>query len=140
MAYLDEKLFSSHKNGPYSEVEWQEILAYVLKKLGEFLEQPVQTSEMQFFPNGFAGDIESPTTCFGLFQISWFGRIGVTVVGDKEGTDLSAWIFFRGFGKRLVAVDDKAFLYLGYRKQNNGEYEWIAEWDDDIYGEFEHWE
>ncbi|MCA9068766.1 MAG: hypothetical protein KDA84_07575 [Planctomycetaceae bacterium] len=140
MADLDEKLFSFHHFGPYSDDEWREILSHVVSKLEVFLGQPVETSDMQFFPNGPAGDIASPTTALGLFQLSWFGRIGVTVTGDQEATDLSARIFFRGFGKRLVAIDGKAFLYLGYRKWENENYEWRAEWDEDIYGEFEHWE
>lgn len=140
MADLDEKLFSCHRDGPYSEKEWREILSHVISKLEVFLGQPVETSEMEFFPSGPAGDIASPVPVLGLLELSWFGRIGVTVVGHNEATDLSAWIFFRGFGKRLVAIDGKAFLYLGYRKQENGQYEWHAEWDDDIYEEFEHWE
>lgn len=136
---LNASLFSCHENGPYSAEMWQEIFNHVLEKLVTFLGQPVLISDVRFNPDGFVGDILSKDSFGGLLAFSWFGRIGVTVVGRREATDLSAWIFFRGFGKRLVAADDKDFLYLSYVERETGDFEWTATWDKDIYGEFEHW-
>jgi hypothetical protein len=139
MVDLDRKLFTCHREGPYTEAEWQAILAHVVGKLEQFLEQPVAVSEIQYYADGFAGNIASPAPFAGLLKLSWFGRIGVVVIGHKEATDLSAWLFFRGFGKRMVAIDGKALLYLNYRAQSPGKYEWTAVWSKDEYEEFEHW-
>ena len=137
---LDRKLFACHEAGPYSEAEWQGILNHVIRKLELFLDQPVVTSDMQIDGNGFAGDIGSATPFGGVLQFSWFGRIGATMLGANETTDLSAWVFFRGYGKRLVAIDDNAFLSLRYREIEPGRYGWTAEWSTDEHREFEHWE
>lgn len=141
MADLDRKLFACHREGPYSETGWQEILRHVVGKLEEFLEQPVAVDDMVVYPNGFAGDISSPRPFAGPLRLSWFGRIGVTIVGHREETVLDARLFLRGCGKRLVARDGHALLYLHYGEQALGRFGWSPlEWDQDVYGEFEHWE
>lgn len=139
MPDLDQKLFACHLDGPYSESDWREILDHVVAKLSDFLEQPVSTSDVAIYPDGFAADIQCQKAFGGLLDISWFGRVGVTVLGKKEVTDLSAWLFFRGFSERLVSIDGKSHLYLSYRERISGVYEWQAEWDVDEFGEFEHW-
>jgi hypothetical protein len=48
MEDLDRKLFVSHREGPYSEAEWRQILAHVVGKLEAFLQQPVTVSIMKF--------------------------------------------------------------------------------------------
>jgi hypothetical protein len=137
---FDRRLFACHREGPYAEAEWREILQHVVGKLEAFLEQPVEVADMEFFPDGFAGDIRSPRPFAGALRLDWFGRIGVTVVGHKEATVLDARIFLRGGGKRLVAIDGHALFYLQYQERAPDEFGWSPlEWDRDVYGEFEHW-
>ena len=139
MSALDDKLFSCHTTPGYTEAEWREILAYVVRKLETFLGQPVAVHQVDCFPTGLAGDISSPNTFAGVMQLSWFGRIGVTVVGNDEATVLEATLFLHGAGKRLVAIDGNAYLWLMYEKLPTGEFNWTMKWMDDEFGEYESW-
>jgi hypothetical protein len=140
MTEIDRRLFSCHVDGPYADEEWRAIIGHVIGKLEEFLGQPVVASDIQLYGDGFAGDIACASSFGGKLQLSWFGRIGAMVLGDREMTDLSAWLFLRGYGKRLVAIGGEAFLYLNYREIKPGHYGWSAEWDRDEHHEFESWE
>jgi hypothetical protein len=137
---LDRKLFACHRGGPYAEAEWLEMLHHVVGALEVFLEQPVKVTDMSFFLDGFAGDISSPQPFAGRLRLEWFGRIGVTAVGHRAATVCDARIFLRAAGKRLIAGDGHALLYLHYLEHSPGQYGWSPiEWDRDEYGEFEHW-
>src|SRR4051794_14825566 len=100
MADLDRKLFACHSTAGYTESEWREILEHVVGKLQAYLGQPVAVNDVAYYPDGFAGDIENPSPFAGPLRVSWFGRIGVTIVGHKEATVLEATIFLRAAGKR----------------------------------------
>lgn len=140
MSDYDQKLFACHKDGPYSVEEWKGIFAHIITKLETFLEQPVQIQKMDFFLDGFAGDICSPQPFGGLLKYEWFGRIGATVVGNNEATVLEAFLFIRACGKRLVAIDGHAYLYLEYIEQTPDTYVWSPpKWEKDEFGEFEDW-
>jgi hypothetical protein len=137
MSVLDDKLFACHTTSGYTEPEWREILAHVVRKLEIFLGQPVAVHQVNFYPDGCAGDISSPQEFAGLLKLLWFGRIGVTVVGNDEATVLEATLFLHGAGKRLVAIDGNAFLWLLYERLATGEFGWTMKWLDDEFAEYE---
>jgi hypothetical protein len=139
MSAIDDKLFNCHTTPGYSEAEWREILDHVVRKLEVFLGQSVAVHQVDFYPTGLAGDISSAEAFAGLLQMSWFGRIGVTVVGNDEATVLEATLFLCGAGKRLVAIDGNAYLWLVYEKHSTGEFGWTMKWLDDEFGEYESW-
>lgn len=141
MSRLDAKLFAAHLTTGYTEAEWREIAAHVVGKLEAFLGQPVTASGMSFSARGFNGDIDGSILIPGRLELSWFGRIGVDVLGHDEETALQAFIFLRGAGKRLVTIDGKSHLYLRYQESSPGEFGWTTfEWDEDTFGEYERWE
>ncbi len=112
----------------------------MLGKLEATLAQPIRSSALKFFPDGFAGDIDSPQPFSGTIRLSWFGRIGATVVGSREATVLEATLFLRGAGKRLVAFDGEAYLWLTYGESEPGKFGWSRPtWLMDEYSEHEHW-
>lgn len=140
MSDLDQKLLHCHRTRGYAESEWREIAEHVIGKLAVALGDSIATSEMEFSPHGFSGDIESIGPFAGEIKLSWFGRIGATVVGRDEATALEAIIFVRGCGQRLVTADGGAYLWLVYGEQAPGEFGWSApRWLADEYGEYEHW-
>lgn len=139
MSALDNKLFACHTTSGYTESEWREILSHVVPRLEIFLGQSVAVHKIDFYANGLAGDISSPQEFAGRLKLSWFGRIGVTVVGKNEATVLEATLFVRGADKRLVAIDGNAYLWLFYEKLATGEFGWAMKWLHDEYGEYESW-
>jgi hypothetical protein len=138
---LDRKLFACHRSPGYTESEWREIVSHVVGKLENTLAQPVGLSGVDFFPDGFAGDIKSLQPFAGLLGLSWFGRIGATVVGRREATFVEATIFLRGVGERLVTSSGKAYLWLRYEEAAPGVFGWREPiWLPDEFGEYESWE
>lgn len=140
MFHLDAKLFATHRSSGYIEDEWREILGHLVGKLEEFLGQPVATSDIRIWPKGLAGEIACPVPFAGLLEFSWFGRIGVTVLGHDERTYPEVAIFLRAAGKRLVTIGGRAFLLLEYQELEADGCGWTApEWWADDLGEYQDW-
>lgn len=140
MSDLDQKLFACHLTAGYSEPEWRDIWAHLLAKLVTKLRQPIITGDVQFSPDCLAGDIQSDDNVDKSLSPSWFGRMSATVVAKRETTAVEATLFLRAFGKRLIAIDGFAYVWLWYERLPDGKYDWSdARWMKDEFGEYEHW-
>jgi hypothetical protein len=133
---------------PPTTREWEAIASHIVGRLESVLSVPIVLTnfriDIETHDFGFWGDIASQDVANGVLNLSWFGFIHTARYASTEDRTespfVAAWIFCRSQSKRLLTADGKAYVYLTYELSASHAWRWIDHgWQNDEWGEFEHW-
>ena len=137
---LEERLWKITRPNPLEKTEFVEIIDYLFKRLGDYLEQKLEKIGEDFVEkDAFSRSFRGAITPNAAFKITFVGSLGMELVGDQFAPHTSANLYLFGDNHRLSAGQpDRSFIYLEYRKGADGNGNWVSSgWEIDEFDEYE---